>query len=67
MERINIISVEELHEIRKDVPAEKFVHLIASNVDNEKMTDSQFRKLVRCILPCTKGCDSGKKNNESFS
>lgn len=33
------------------VPAENFMATIAANVDNEKLTDKEFRQFVRHTLP----------------
>ena len=33
------------------VPAEHFMGTIAANVDNEKLTDADFREFIRNTLP----------------
>lgn len=39
------------------VPAENFVQTLSVNVDNEKLTDEQFREFVRNTLPIVKRPD----------
>lgn len=35
----------------RKVPASNLLQTIAANVDNEKLTDAQFREFVRVSLP----------------
>ena len=35
----------------KKVPADNFVGTVAANVNNDKLTDAQFREFIRNTLP----------------
>ena len=37
--------------LERKVPASNFVATVASNVDNEKLTDAEFREFIRNTLP----------------
>ncbi len=40
---------------KRTVPASNFVRTLAANVDNEKLSDKDFRQFVRNSLPIVKG------------
>jgi len=44
-------KVEKVKSIVRTVPAENFMATIAANVDNEKVSDEQFREFIRNTLP----------------
>ena len=37
-----------------NIPAEHFMTTVAANVDNEKLTDAEFRQFIRNSLPVVK-------------
>ena len=46
----------------KKVPAENFMATIAANVDNEKVTDAEFREFIRNTLPIVEFTNCNKDN-----
>ena len=48
---------------KRTVPADSFVATVATNVDNEKLSDKKFREFVRKTLPIViyDGCEKEKK------
>jgi len=44
-------KIEKVKSIVRTVPAENFMSTIAANVDNENVSDEQFREFIRNTLP----------------
>ena len=45
----------------KNIPAENFVATLAVNVDNERISDAEFRQLVRNTLGIVEHCSACAK------
>jgi len=52
---------------KRTVPADNFMGTIAANVDNEKLSDADFRELIRNTLPIViyTGADKSEEEKES--
>ena len=44
------------------IPAANFLGTVAANIDNEKMTDAEFRAFIRRTLPIVQYDDGTKKD-----
>lgn len=49
----------------RTVPAEHFMRNIAANVDNEKLSDAEFREFIRNTLPIVQFDDPREKESEN--
>ena len=44
------------------IPAENFVSTVKANVDNEKLSDAEFREFIRTTLPIVKSDEISERS-----
>ena len=56
----------EITKKERTVPASSFVATIAANVDNDELSDDDFRQIVRDVLPVViyDGCEEEQSEEE---
>ena len=59
----NPSDVKEL-KVERTVPADNFMGTIAANVDNQQMSDREFRAFIRRTLPIVRYCGAEETKKE---